>query len=197
MREYKNDYLMKRDLMNTGDVILFSGHGPISTGIKFGTGSLWTHVGMVIREGNMVLGWESTTLKTQPDLDNGIIHSGVQICDLGRRIEEYDGEVAMRRLLDPITERELDQLEISRHTVINRPYEQNIIELVKAAYDGPFGKNKEDLSSIFCSELLAMYYKEIHRFPVNVPSNEYIPKDFAGSEMDYMLNQIDFIKRSA
>lgn len=196
MREYKNDYVMKRDLLNTGDCILFSGNGPMSTAIKYSTGSPWTHVGMVIRE-RIVLVWESNLTRVQRQLNDNLVSSGVQICDLGRRIEEYDGEIAVRRLIDPLTQLELDQLDTSRHLVINRPYEQNMIELVKAAYDGPFGENQEDLSSIFCSELLAMYYKEIHRLPVNVPSNEYTPRDFAGKVTNHMLLPLDFIKRSA
>lgn len=196
MREYTNLYSQKRDTLHTGDVMLFSGNGIFSSGIKISTRSKWTHVGMVIRE-NIVLIWESNLMKVQRDLNNNLVNSGVQICDLGRRIYEYDGEIAVRRLHDPLTSDELDQLEVSRHIVIARPYEKNIIELVKAAYDGPGGMNTEDLSSIFCSELLAMYYKEIQRLPINVPSNEYTPLDFSNKVTAHMLGDLDYIKVKA
>jgi hypothetical protein len=42
-----------------------------------------------------------------------------------------------------------------RHEVSGRPYERDEIELLKSACDGKFGENKEDLSSLFCSELVA------------------------------------------
>lgn len=66
-----------------------------------------------------------------------------------------------------------------RHEISGRPYETNKIELLKAAYDGLFGDNKEDLSSLFCSELIAEAYQKMGLLTEKLPSNEYIPKDFS------------------
>jgi len=57
-------YTEVRDNLNTGDIVLFSGKGGISTAIKLFTHSKWSHVGMVFKVPNinMVLLWESTTL---------------------------------------------------------------------------------------------------------------------------------------
>jgi len=41
-----------------------------------------------------------------------------------------------------------------RRELAGRDYEQDQIERIKAAYDGPLGRNAEDLSSLFCSEPL-------------------------------------------
>ena len=91
-----------RENLKTGDIVLFSGKGGISHGIKLVTNSKWSHVGMVLR---------------LPDS--------------------------------------------------------------KAAYDGPLGHNEEDLSSLFCSELVAEAYQRIGLLTSAMPSNEYTPKDFA------------------
>ena len=54
--------------------------------------------------------------------------------------------------------------------------------MIKAAYDGPLGHNQEDLSSLFCSELVAEAYQRLGLLPKppqGLPSNEYTPRDFA------------------
>jgi hypothetical protein len=81
-----------------------------------------------------------------------------------------------------------------RHEVSGRKYETNKIELLKAAYEGIFGENKEDLSSLFCSELVAEAYQKMGLLTEELPSNEYIPKDFSEEkslrlELDYTLQK--------
>lgn len=43
-----SEYDSRRDKIKTGDIVLFSGEGRISTGIKWFTKSRWSHVGMVL-----------------------------------------------------------------------------------------------------------------------------------------------------
>ena len=63
-------YRMLRDLLDTGDLVLFSGQGPQSDKIKRITKSFWSHVGMIdrISEPKRVLLWESTTLDNIVDI---------------------------------------------------------------------------------------------------------------------------------
>ncbi|GBG34478.1 Hypothetical Protein FCC1311_107022 [Hondaea fermentalgiana] len=61
-----------------------------------------------------------------------------------------------------------------------RPYEQNIFQMLRAA--NLFGhNNEEDLTSVFCSELVAAAYNRMGLLekPHQRPSNAYIPGDFA------------------
>lgn len=60
-----------------------------------------------------------------------------------------------------------------------REYEQDQIELIKAAYDGPLGRNSEDLTSLFCSELVAEAYQRLGLLSEEKPSNEYTPAEFS------------------
>lgn len=177
-----------RDQLKTGDIILFSGKSGISEGIKFFTLSKWSHVGMVYRFDSAadplgsVFCWESTTLCDLKDADTGKLTKGVQRVELSERLERCFAKgygIAVRRLSGAVDDAMLLALNTFRHEVSGRPYELDRLELFKAAYEGLFGDNKEDLSSLFCSELIAEGYQRMGLLPDDVPSNEYTPKDFS------------------
>lgn len=72
-----------------------------------------------------------------------------------------------------------------RKEVQGRPYEKNKSELILSAMDFheeylSFLRNtKEDLSSLFCSELVAAAYKRMGLLGDKLLSNEYTPDDFS------------------
>lgn len=180
-----------RAKLKTGDIVLFSGKGGISAGIKWATLSRWSHVGMIVvlPEYDFVTVWESTTLSSLVDLDTKVPHKGVQLVPLSSRIEGYDGEVAVRQLEGiSFDESDLKNLMELRREVSGREYEQDQIELIKAAYDGPLGRNSEDLTSLFCSELLAEAYQRLGLLSEEKPSNEYTPADFSEKKQLELLN---------
>ncbi len=177
-----------RNDLKTGDILLFSGKGGISDGIKFFTLSKYSHVGMVYRFDNeldpngSLFCWESTTLSDLKDADTGKLTKGVQRVELSERLERCFAkgyEISVRQLSKKLANDMILALNNFRHEVSGRPYETSKIELLKAAYDGLFGDNKEDLSSLFCSELVAEAYQRMGLLTENLPSNEYIPKDFS------------------
>jgi len=183
-----------RGSLSTGDIVLFSGKGGISAGIKWATTSRWSHVAMVfnLADYNFVTLWESTTLTNLEDLDTKKVMRGVQLIPLSDRVQTYDGEIALRRLSGvTLKAQELGALMALRKDLRGRPYEKRKIELIKAAYDGLFGLNEEDLSSLFCSELVAESYQVMGLLPsgpTDQPSNEYVPADFStGSESQLHL----------
>lgn len=183
-----------RTRLKTGDIVLFSGKGGISTGIKWFTQSKWSHVGMVLRlpEWDVVLLWESTTLSNIADIESGRERKGVQLVPLSERIKKYKGEASIRLLDVERTPEMLTQLSILRAEIKGRPYEKDKIELIKSAYDGPFGENIEDLSSLFCSEMVAEAYQRMGLLAEEPPSNEYTPKDFSDEgELDLLKGTLE------
>ena len=175
-------YTEIRDELKTGDIILFSGKGGISAGIKWGTMSRWSHVGMILKlpEYDFVTIWESTTLSSTIDLDTNVPRKGVQLVPLSARVNGYDGDIAVRQLQGvEFGAGSVEALMQLRKEVTGRPYEEDTLELIKSAYDGPFGKNSEDLSSLFCSELVAEAYQRLGLVSIDKPSNEYTPADFS------------------
>jgi hypothetical protein len=170
-----------RSKLQSGDIVLFSGKGGLSTGIKWFTASRWSHLGMVVRpvDFDVVLLWEASPITDIKDIQSGKIHKGVRLVALSERIQTYEGEVAIR-LLD--VEREpkmIDALNELRRELKSRPFEKDVIELLKSAWDGPLGQNIADLSSLFCSELVAEAYQQMELLSRHKPSNEYTPRDFS------------------
>ncbi len=176
------NYTALRDNLRTGDIVLFSGKGGISAGIKWATLSRWSHVGMVVRldRYDFVTLWESTTLSNVKDLDSHTARKGVQLVPLSKRVEKYSGEIAIRQLSGvTLGEQDIQSLMQLRREISGRPYEKRMLELIKAAWDGPGGHNEEDLSSLFCSELVAEAYQRLGLLDESKPSNEYTPADFS------------------
>ncbi len=173
-----------RNTLQTGDLALFSGKGGTSTGIKWFTDCKWSHVGMLIRvpDWDTLLIWEATTLDNLKDVLTGAAHRGVQLVSFSDRLKSYDGEASIRKLDVQRTAQMQNSLIELRAELKDRPYEQDKVELLKAAYDGPLGDNTKDLSSLFCSELIAETYQRMGLLPTGpdaLPSNEYLPKDFS------------------
>lgn len=171
-----------RPELGTGDIVLFSGKGPISAGIKVGTRSRWSHVGMLIKlkEYDFLTLWESTTLRSVDDVVYKRPVSGVQLVPLSARLNSYTGVAAVRILQGVhFNDGQTRALMALRRNLSGRPYERSKIELIKAAYDGAFGANEEDLSSLFCSELVAEAYQNLGLLDGDTPSNEYTPADFS------------------
>lgn len=169
-----------RKELKTGDLVLFSGSGLVSNIIKAFTGSRWSHIGMVVmlQEYDFAVLWESTTLSKSKDLSTGSFKKGVQLAQLSDRINGYDGDIAFRLLNKKVSEYHENELMKFRRLVNSRKYETSYAELLKSAYDGPWGDNHEDLSSLFCSELVAQAYKQMSLIDLAKPSNEYTPADF-------------------
>ena len=142
---------------------------------------------MVVRvqDVDAVLLWESTTLSNVSDVETGQLRKGVQLVSLSQRIAAYRGRVAVRRLMGVRREnRMLKALTRLRRELARRPYEESELELLRAAWDGPRSGNTEDLSSLFCSELVAEAYQTMGLLPDDPdhpryqPSNEFTPGDF-------------------
>ncbi len=172
-------YEKYREIAQTGDLVGFSGTGLLSTGIKIFSGSEWSHIGFVIKsaEWDMILCWESTLLCKVADIETGYVKKGVMLVPLEARISTYEGKVGIRRIHETLTLEQLVILRTFRQEVKNRPYEKDYCELIKSAYDGPFGKNTHDLTSIFCSEGVAEPFIRMSILPNDQSSNEYTPGD--------------------
>jgi hypothetical protein len=177
MEKYDN----LRNSLKTGDIILFSGKGLLSTGIKIGSACHWSHVGMIVRfkKPDVVLLYQSSPLSKVHDYTHKSPKPGVQINLFSETCEHYNGDIALRRLKYDLSDEMLDSLSAFRQEMKHRSFETNKLEIIKSVYDGPFGKNETDLSSLFCSELIAEAYQRMGLLNQNLASNEFTPKDFS------------------
>ena len=185
-------YSSIRNELRTGDIVLFSGKGAFSDIIKYATLSKWSHVGMILHipEYDFLTVWESTTLNNIKDLESGMPRKGVQLVPLSDRIQKYSGDISVRKLQGAdLPENSFRKLMELRKELRGKQYERSKVELFKAAYDGPFGRNTEDLSSVFCSELVAEAYQRLGLVTEGKPSNEYTPADFSEKRMKNLLGE--------
>jgi hypothetical protein len=175
-------YRALRPLLKSGDLVLTSGQTVFSRAIRFLTRSQWSHVGMVIcaDEWDMVLLWESTIGSTIPDVELARLKRGVQLVPLSERVRTYPGRFAVRSLSRPLTGDESDILRGFRRSYHDRDYDYDAAELLRSAIDiRMLGDQREDLSSFFCSELIAETYQALGFLGEGKPSNEYVPHDFS------------------
>lgn len=174
-----------REQLDTGDIVLFAGKGLISMGLRIGSLCSWSHVAMVVRvkEPDVALLYQSTPVCKAKDFFDGILKNGVQVNVMSEAVNGYNGKVAVRHLTVERTPAMLEGLSRFRREVKNRPYEDHIVQMVKAVWDGPLGHVEEDLSSLFCSELVAEAYQRMGLLPASEdggkPATEYTPKNFS------------------
>jgi len=103
---------------------------------------------------------------------------GVFTSPLNRRLRFYlkGSTLGVRRLTLNRTPEMKQALSDFIKEVDGRPYKQSWMDLVRA-WQG--SHTNEDLSSIFCSELIAAAYKRMGLLDNSIPSNNYLPVDFA------------------
>jgi hypothetical protein len=159
-----NHYLgSKESVMNikTGDIISFSGFGRKSVIVNLVTYGLpyWSasHVGIIGEYKGTQLLFESTTLSNIPCQIQGHSYKGVQAVLLGDRVKSYNGRCSHYGIYRPLFGFEEERLNKFLISKIGVPYD--MVGGMRSAGAGvSWIESKlrgEDLSLIFCSELVA------------------------------------------
>ena len=167
-----------RGQLRTGDLVLYAGgKGVFCSTIKRLTRSKWAHVGMVIRDATdeEPLLWESVMDKDMIDLETGEMRGGVRLVPLVPALTAYSGLVAVRHLTVKRTKKRLADLHDFRSKMRGVPFEKSRSQLLRA---NRRANRVEDISSVFCSELIAKAYMSMGLLSDDVLCNDYTPKDF-------------------
>ena len=126
------------------------------------------------------------------DLETGKVVSGVQLTPLQEKL--YSGWyncVVVRHLkgIDSGTRESIyTKLVEFRKLMHGKPYEKNYLEFIRSAinfsdeYLAFLNTQHEDLSSLFCSELVAAAYQFVGLLDKAKLSNRYTPDDFSSSK---------------
>lgn len=169
------------DNLDTGDVLLFSGTGLISDIIRWYTGSPWTHIGLVVRFEQDVppLLLEATVGNEAADLLTGKCQSGVTLVSLNSKLLNYPGQVALRRRQgQPLCERQRRLVRRLVRRLYRRPYRNYLWRLM---LDQLPGRQRD--SGIFCSELVAEFYRRLGWLPADIRAGRIVPGHFAGEAL--------------
>tara|TARA_B100000676_G_C17695137_1_gene638394 strand:+ start:64 stop:717 length:654 start_codon:yes stop_codon:yes gene_type:complete len=194
------------DLLETGDIILFSGRDSIISSIVEGfTNSKWSHVGMVLRSPTYINEkltglylWESGA-ENYPDSEDNKKKYGVQITDLVKMIGQYEGIVVWRKLQWKPEDLEV-KMRIIHDTIHDRPYDLDIFDFIftKLGIDmSPdkynsmilnwFGYNPRKLDKLYCSSLVAYIYTELGLLPKKTNWTNIFPKYFSSENNTLQL----------
>ena len=189
------------DELKTGDIVLFSGVDPYSRLVKVGTSSKWSHVGMIVEspQHEFLTMWESSIREDTLDVETNEHREGVRLVSFKDRVQAFEGEVSIRQLQGGVfTNENLRCFFDLREELRGRAYERNKFELIKASNERAFRNTVEDLSSLFCSELVAEAYQRLGLLTEDKPSNDYAPVDFSHDRMQslqghfYLSEEIAF-----
>jgi hypothetical protein len=168
---FRVEYQEVRRILRAGDLIAFGGNGFVSRAIKFFTRSPVSHVG-VIQEGfdvrRRVLVCESTQL-------GGF--SGVVSNPFSERLEAYPGNVWWLPLRDSIAAKiPLGEFFAFLQSQVGKKYDSRSV--AHFAFDVlHLWAQAENVSRLFCSELVALSWKQFGVLPVWINSSEVRPVD--------------------
>ena len=173
----------------TGDLILCEGTGFGSRIIKYLSKSKYSHIVFVFKDGSELKIIQATPKKRLVDLRVKRKIKGVQINSLNEFVEKYPGTIHLRSLTgEKYNFSQLSESILRHH---QKPYENNYIELLRAAFFKALHIcqlcNKETLKFIFCSELIAEFYQEMGVLGECRSSNTYTPKSFSSENPDLPL----------
>ncbi|WP_390617858.1 hypothetical protein [Maricurvus nonylphenolicus] len=169
-------YQDARPQMKPGDVIAFAGRSSLSKIIRMVTMSNITHVGTILKSqvGPMELNQivESTEV-------NGFC--GVNISRFSDRLDAYDGEVFWLPVRKDLPF-DADKFFTFLFDKAEKKHKWDALQALKSGFDflddipgfDIFTKNKEDMSKIYCSELVAAGFEAAGSIP-NINCSEVTP----------------------
>lgn len=154
---------------NYGDILLFNNRGAASVAVSMATSSSWDHAALVYQEENgalMVVEATSEGVKGHP-LEE-------KLAEWTKRVKK----IALRRLYvkrDDESRRALWQFCME---MCGRRYKKSLSSLMSSRLGLHRG---DDLSTLFCSELVAAGLKVLGALPQSVSASNVLPKDLASS----------------
>lgn len=156
-------YERYRPQIKSGDVIAFSGNEGFSQLIKWATGSMFSHVGIVLNTnlsgglGRSVLIVESTVETRVLDATNSQVIKGIQLHWLSKRVLSYNGAVWWVSQKQPLPKEGLEKMQSWLRQTHNQRVPYDYVQVMGAGLD-MFERlgivNGASLSTLFCSELV-------------------------------------------
>lgn len=183
------------DSFNTFDILLFQGQDYwFSYIVEYATWSDFSHIGIVLKSptwldpsltGTYLL--ESGSEPT-PDVVSHKMIFGVQLTDLEKLFERYNGKIFHRSLESmPIRENPdyyREKMQQVYQLIKNKPYDDSPLDLIRSDLHARLG-NCRRINTFFCSALTGFVYTQLGLVPADTKWDLLTPKDFdVGREVD-------------
>lgn len=178
------EYTEIRDNLVTGDLVFCSGKYWISGVIRYFSGSMFSHVGIIYRD---------VYLNRVMILEAEIIY-GVRLAPLSKYMKDYHGNrkpykgrMLLAKMRKPISEEEMKKVISYGMDELTRPYDN--WEIFRILLRVLFRKGRKERNrSYICSELVSDAFKQIGiKFKAN---NTYISPDEIAKDIN-----VEFIER--
>lgn len=186
--------------LNTGDILSFAGDGAMDYAIQFVEGQPYTHVGIVIKDGEDLWFWDAPgggDLFPDP-VSGSKAQTGARVADLETVISYYmnttptgGGEVSMwcRQLQPPVTQEQQDCLMTFVGLADGIPFPGSDEHVLPPPWNlgagfaesWMFGVtfNGTIAGTFFCAQLAAQSYMSMGILPIwPSPANSYDPANF-------------------
>lgn len=182
-----------KDVLKTGDLILFHGLRLSSKIDEVLVESQWSHVGMVIRPEDIginfsekLLLWESNTLVNLEDVELNESKIGPMLVDFEQRLitdvkDKNDNEFKIRYNTCDISKEMLEKLKLFIEKVHLDTFPKTDSDLRTEVFEGRIIGKTVNNDEYFCSKLIADTYIHMGLLTEKYPANSYEPKDFSSA----------------
>jgi hypothetical protein len=178
---------------NTGDLILFQGKSIISEIIKLSTNSVWTHIGIIIKNPTFIKNCKKGIYLYVADgayvIDKPSNKKliGVQLVDLVDKLNNYEGTFYYRKLITNKNKKKMMNIfSIVYNTEFHKFYDwlpKNWIATFLAIHNfeniSDIISNPRHLDKMFCSSLVAYTYTQWKFLNKNTEWSYITPEFFA------------------
>jgi hypothetical protein len=177
---------IKWDLMETGDLILFHGEKFwFSYVVEWFSWSEFSHIAIILRDPVYIkpeltgLYMLESGIEKFPDAVEHRVCYGVQIVNLQKVIDNYNGSIYTRKLTVPTTFRTNMEAVLTDvwNTIKDKTYDDNVWDLMKVLFQIKWG-NDNRYDKFFCSALVAFLYERFGYFRHEIQWDLIEPKDF-------------------
>ncbi|QOS78765.1 hypothetical protein JNUCC31_29420 [Paenibacillus sp. JNUCC31] len=180
--------------LKTGDILLCHSVMHESIMIEFIEGSMWSHIGMIVRlpQYDYPLLWESTTFDNVKDVLLGKTKTGPMLVPLYERIRTdidnlWDPMFAFR-LLETERPPEMEAALLALIQEVHGGQFPGEVEMLEIVTEGKLGI-RSGSPNRFCSQLFAETYIRLGLLPPKRVPNSYWPIDFSSEGRVSLLNQ--------
>jgi PH domain/C2 domain/PX domain/Permuted papain-like amidase enzyme, YaeF/YiiX, C92 family len=154
--------------LGPGDLILVSSPATVTHAVKLATSSQWDHIAMVTAAPG-----KRHRLRLYEATMEGIHEYAL---DYALAVYHSSSKIAVRRLQVEPTADMLASLQAFIGDMRGRPYKTDYWQILRAA---SASNKSDDLSSMFCSQLVAAAYQRMGLLDETHLTNNFVPGDFA------------------
>lgn len=177
------------------DILLFRGQNYwFSYIVEYFTWSDFSHVGIFLNGATEIKPGLTKPLMFEsgyeriPDAIEDRIKWGVQISDLQKVVDNYDGKVYYRKLniSEELRQKAKEGLAAVYQKIAEAPYDYNLCDLMRAEFDIDVG-DVQKTDEFFCSALVAYVYAKLGLLSPQTAWDLITPKDFGNDVIDQKL----------